>query len=160
METAKHCLDKAASSGIRVILDPGGISGPVDELMDERVFFLKPNEHEARILTGQEVIDFDSARQASEFLLSKGVQNVFLTHGNQGAYLFNKDVSLHIRIPGVKDSGVHDETGCGDQVTAIVASCLAEGRGLIESAELAVKAGTLQFYKAGIQPISREELFS
>jgi ribokinase len=160
METAKHCLDKAASSGIRVILDPGGISGPVDELMDERIFLLKPNEHEAKILTGQEVDDFDSARKASELLLSKGVQNVLITHGVQGAYLFNRDVSLHIRIPDVEDSGVHDETGCGDQVTAIVASCLAEGRELIVSAELAVKAGTLQFYKAGIQPISREELLS
>lgn len=160
METAEYCLDKAASSGIRVILDPGGISEPVDKLMDERVFLLKPNEHEARILTGQEVGDFDSARKASELLLSQGVQNVFITHGTQGAYLFNKDVSLYIRIPDVKDSGVHDETGCGDQVTAIVASCLAEERDLVESAELAVKAGTLQFYKAGIQPISREELFS
>jgi len=160
METAKYCLDKAASNGIRVILDPGGISGPVDELIDERIFLLKPNEHEARILTGQEVIDFDSARKASELLLSKGVQNVFITHGAQGAFLFNKDVSLHIRIPEAEDPGVHDETGCGDQVTAIVASCLAEGRDLIESAELAVKAGTLQFYEAGIQPISREALLS
>jgi sugar/nucleoside kinase (ribokinase family) len=93
-------------------------------------------------------------------LLSKGVQNVFITHGAQGAFLFNKDVSLHIRIPEAEDPGVHDETGCGDQVTAIVASCLAEGRDLIESAELAVKAGTLQFYEAGIQPISREALLS
>lgn len=160
METAEYCLDKAVSSGMRVILDPGGISGPVDKLMDERIFFLKPNEHEARVLTGQEVDDFDSARKASELLLSQGVQNVFITHGTQGAYFFNKDVSLHIRIPDVKDSGIHDETGCGDQVTAIVASCLAEGRGLVESAEMAVKAGTLQFYKAGIQPVSREELFS
>ncbi|MDH5467592.1 MAG: ribokinase [Candidatus Aminicenantes bacterium] len=160
METAKHCLDKAASSGIRVILDPGGISGPVDELMDERIFLLKPNEHEARILIGQGVDDFDSARKASELLLSKGVQNVLITHGAKGAYLFNKDVSLHIRIPDVEGTGVHDETGCGDQVTAIVASCLAEGRDLIESAELAVRAGTLQFFKAGIQPVSREELLS
>ncbi|MDH5706217.1 MAG: PfkB family carbohydrate kinase, partial [Candidatus Aminicenantes bacterium] len=107
-----------------------------------------------------EVDDFDSARKASELLLSKGVQNVLITHGAKGAYLFNKDVSLHIRIPDVEGTGVHDETGCGDQVTAIVASCLAEGRDLIESAELAVRAGTLQFFKAGIQPVSREELLS
>ncbi|MDH5744100.1 MAG: PfkB family carbohydrate kinase, partial [Candidatus Aminicenantes bacterium] len=81
METAKYCLDKADSSGIRVILDPGGISGPEDELIDERIFLLKPNEHEARILTGLEVDDFDSARKASELLLSKGIKNVFITHG-------------------------------------------------------------------------------
>jgi len=90
--------------------------------------------------------------------LSKGIQNILITHGSEGAYLFNREVSLHIRIPPVEETGNHDETGCGDQVTAIVASCLAEGRDLIESAELAVRAGTLQFYKAGIQPVSRQEL--
>ena len=71
-----------------------------------------------------------------------------------------KGVEDHLisRVPDVEDSAVPDETGCGDQVTAVVASCLAEGRDLIEAAGLAVRAGTLQFYKAGIQPITRKEL--
>ena len=158
METARYCIEKAASNGIRVVLDPGGISAPAAEIFDEKIFLLKPNEHETKILTGLPVNDFESARKAADILLSKGIQNILMTHGEEGAYLFNKDVSLHIRIPEVEDSAVHDETGCGDQVTAIVASCLAEGRDLIEAAELAVRAGTLQFTKAGIQPVSRQEL--
>jgi ribokinase len=158
METARYCIEKAASNGIRVVLDPGGMNAPAAEIFDEKIFLLKPNEHETKILTGLPVDDFESARKAADILLSKGIQNILMTHGEEGAYLFNKDVSLHIRIPDVEDSAVHDETGCGDQVTAIVASCLAEGKGLIEAAELAVRAGTLQFTKAGIQPVSRQEL--
>ena len=158
METARYCIEKAASNGIRVVLDPGGISAPAAEIFDEKIFLLKPNEHETKILTGLPVNDFESARKAADILLSKGILSILMTHGAEGAYLFNRDVSLHIRIPDVEDSAIHDETGCGDQVTAIVASCLAEGKGLIEAAELAVRAGTLQFTKAGIQPVSRQEL--
>ena len=160
LETAKYCMQKAASNGIRVVLDPGGISAPAAEIFDEKIFLLKPNEHETKILTGLPVDDFESAKKASDILLSKGIQNVLITHGAEGAYLFNRDVSLQIRIADVEDSTVRDETGCGDQVTAIVASCLAEGRDLIEAAELAVRAGTLQFTKAGIQPVSRQELLN
>jgi ribokinase len=158
MEMAKYCIEKAASNGIRVVLDPGGISAPAAEIFDEKIFLLKPNEHETKILTGLPVNDFESAKKAADILLSKGIQSILMTHGEEGAYLFNRDVSLHIRVPDVEDSAVHDETGCGDQVTAIVASGLAEGRDLIEAAELAVRAGTLQFTKAGIQPVSRQEL--
>jgi ribokinase len=158
METARYCIEKAVASGIRVVLDPGGISEPSAEIIDEKIFLLKPNEHETKILTGLPVDDFESAKKAAEVLLSKGIQNILITHGAEGAYLFNRDVSLHIRVPDVEESAVHDETGCGDQVTAIVAAGLAEGRDLIEAVELAVRAGTLQFHKAGIQPVSRQEL--
>jgi len=158
LETAKYCIEKAASNGIRVVLDPGGISAPIAEILDEKIFLVKPNEHESRILTGHAVNDFESAKKAGDNLLSKGIQNVLITHGAEGAYLFNREVSLHIRVPDVKESAVHDETGCGDQVTAIITSCLAEDRALVEAAELAVYAGTLQFHKAGIQPITQKEL--
>ncbi len=158
METAAYCIQKAASNGIRVVLDPGGISAPVADIFDEKIFLLKPNEHETKTLTGLAVDDFKSAKKAAGILLSKGIQNILITHGAEGAYLFNRDINLHIRVPAVEDSTVHDETGCGDQVTAIVASCLAEGKELKEASELAVRAGTLQFNKAGIQPIRRQEL--
>ncbi|UCE20664.1 MAG: ribokinase [Candidatus Aminicenantes bacterium] len=158
LETAKYCIQKAASNEIRVVLDPGGMSTPAAEIFDEKIFLLKPNEHETKILTGLPVDDFESAKRAADILLSKGIQNILITHGAEGAYLFNNDVSLHIRVPVVEDYTVHDETGCGDQVTAIMASGLAEGRDLVEAAELAVRAGTLQFNKAGVQPISRQEL--
>jgi ribokinase len=158
METAAYCLLKAKTHGLRVILDPGGISGPIGDILDEKIFLIKPNVHEARILTGITVTDRDTAEKAALELLSQGVQNVLLSCGNQGGYLFNEDLSEHIPCPPVKDTGVHDETGCGDQVTAVVASCLAEGKPLREAFRLAILAGTLQFYRAGIQPVSREAL--
>jgi ribokinase len=158
LETVKYCIEKAALNGIRVILDPGGVKRPLEDILNARIFLLKPNEHEARILTGHSIHDFKSAGKAAAALLSKGVQNVFISHGANGAYLFTKEKSLHLSCPKVEDTGTYDETGCGDQVTATVAACLAEGRDLVQAAKMSVLAGTLQFHKEGIKPISREEL--
>lgn len=158
--TAKYCIEKAAQNGIRVILDPGGISDSIDEMLSEKIFFMKPNEHEAQILTGVAIRDFESAKAAAQQLLAKGIDNVLITHGANGAYLFNKNTQLHLPIPPVHASTTRDETGCGDQVTAIVAAGLAEGKDLIAASRLAIKAGTLQFHKAGIQPVSKEELLN
>ncbi|MBU1339718.1 MAG: ribokinase [Acidobacteria bacterium] len=158
METAAHCIRKAARHGIPVVLDPGGISGPIDEILNERIFLLKPNEHEAKMLTGIPVVDGKSADQAARKLLSMGVQNVLLTCGGEGAYLFNSESSDHIPCHAVPETGACDETGCGDQVTAVAASCLAEGFSIEEAARSAVLAGTLQFHRAGIQPVAKEDL--
>lgn len=158
METADYCIEKAASNKIRVILDPGGVRGPIDEILDQRIFLLKPNRHEARILTGIDVGDMKTAGDAAKMIRSRGVANVFITCGERGGYLFSSEHSLHIPCPDVQDSAIHDETGCGDQVTAMMASCLAEGQTLIEAAISAIYAGTLQYYRAGIQPVNKKEM--
>jgi len=158
LATAKSAIRKAQENHIRIILDPGGIDKPIDDLLNGNIFLIKPNEHEAEIITGIRIKDFESARRAAQKMLSKGVQNVFITHGDKGGYLFNNQINLMIQIPQIGKSRIHDETGCGDQVTAILAACLSEGRSLTESAEISIVAGTLQFYRAGIQPISRTDL--
>ena len=158
LETVRHCLEKAATHGIPVILDPGGLGAAMDELLDERIFLIKPNEFEAAVLTGLSISGFDSAAEAAGRLLERGVRNVLITHGAQGAYFFNDTARLHIPCTEVPDSGAHDETGCGDQVTALAAAAVAEGRRITEAVRLAVLAGTLQFHRAGIQPVPRDEL--
>ncbi|MGD2295739.1 MAG: PfkB family carbohydrate kinase [Candidatus Aminicenantes bacterium] len=156
--TAKHCLEKAVKSRIRVILDPGGIDVPLDDAFFRNTFLIKPNAYEAEILTGVKIMDFFTAEKASRALRARGVQNVLITHGDKGAYFFNREDKIHIPCPEVTNTGIRDETGCGDQVTAILAACLAEDMGLAEAAKKAVHAGTLQFCRTGVQPIQREEL--
>jgi len=45
-----------------------------------------PNETEASILTGISVKDDASADQVAGYLLNKGVENVIITLGKQGAF--------------------------------------------------------------------------
>jgi len=160
IKAVEYSLEKAFDSGIKVILDPGGLEASVDSVLDEKIFLIKPNEHEAKILTREHVYDFESAGKAADRLLEKGIQHILITHGARGAYLFNQDIRKHIPIPQIDDTGTHDETGCGDQVTAVVAAGLAEKRNLLESVKLAVRAGTMQFYRKGIQSLSAKEILT
>jgi len=160
METALYSIKKAHDSGIKVVLDPGGIQTPPKGLLTEKIFLIKPNQHEARILSGIKVRDFDSASKAAGVFFSKGIQNVLITHGDKGAYFFNKQKSLHIPVPKVPETGTSDETGCGDQVSALTASGIAEGKDVSEVVELSVLGGTMQFHREGIQPVTKKELFN
>jgi ribokinase len=158
IETVQYAIEKAHKNNIRIILDSGGIRGSQDELLGEKIFMLKPNEHEAEILTGIQIHDFETAGLAAAKLLDKGICFVFITHGAKGGYLFGEGLGKHIAIPSHAEGEVCDETGCGDQVTAVLAACKSEDMDVVRSAELAIRAGTMQYYRAGIQPVSRQEL--
>ncbi len=160
LDTAAHAIRKAGESGLRVVLDPGGISPTqdVEALLQAGVYCIKPNEHEAKILTGVEVVDLPSAERAARNLLDRGVRNVLITHGSQGAYLFNADRADQIPVPPFSMETETDETGCGDQATAVLCSETLRGRPIDEAARAAVYAGTLQFHRRGIQPVHPEEL--
>jgi ribokinase len=160
LDVVEYCIEKAARNKIRVILDPGGITESIDGLLTPKIFLLKPNEFEAEIITGIKINDFESAGRAAQIILSRGVQNVFITHGSKGGYLFGENMEISLPVSQRISGQIRDETGCGDQVTATVAACLATGRDLLDAARLSIIAGTLQFYKAGIQPINKRELES
>lgn len=119
---------------------------------------MKPNEHEAEMLTGIKVTDFDNAQAAATKLHEQGVENILITAGGNGAFLFSQEHSMHIPIPGVKQSNERDETACGDQTMATLCASLQENVALEKAAERAVLAGTLQFYRPGVKPIDKNDL--
>ncbi len=159
-QTAVYAVKKANSLGVKVLFDPGGIEDNKDysELLSHKIFLIKPNEHEAKMLTGVEITDFESAKQAAQKLLEKGIENVFITCGMQGGYFFSKTQEKYIPTHNVADDSVKDETGCGDQTMAAIADSLIDGNDVLTAAGIGVVAGTLKFYKAGIAPITKQEL--
>lgn len=161
LPTARHAIHKAKNLGLRVVLDPGGIdsSMALEDLLSAGLYLIKPNEHEAKVLTGVDPVDFRSARLVAKKLRAKGVENILLTAGAEGAYLFTADDELHIPIPRVHTSGQdYDATGCGDQAMAALCASLQAGEPVESAARRAVLAGTLQFHRRGIQPLSRDDL--
>jgi len=160
LETATYAVKQANKHGLKVMFDPGGIEADNDlsELIAAGIYLIKPNEHEAKMLTGIEVTDFDTARQAAEKLQERGIVVVLITAGINGAYLFSKETQTQIPIPEVNAGNEKDETGCGDQTMAALCALLQDGKAIKEAAELAVLAGTLQFHRTGIQPVKRNEL--
>lgn len=159
-ETAVYAVKKANSLGIKVLFDPGGIEEKkkYDELLSQKIFLIKPNEHEAKILTGIEIKDYESAKVAGQKFLQRDIENVFITSGAQGGYFFSKSLEKYIPTHNVQDDTVKDETGCGDETMAAIADSLSEGNDIVTAVGIGIVAGTLKFYKAGIAPITKQEL--
>lgn len=159
--TAIYAIKVANRLNVKVILDPGGIEpdSDINDLFGSDIYLIKPNEYETEILTGIRVIDFETAKQAAVKLHGYGAQNVLITVGANGAYLFTNDVQEHIPVPVVAaGDDAMDATGCGDQVTATMCAFVQQGMNLPEAAKIAVLAGTLQFHKARVKPIAPTEL--
>ncbi len=159
-ETVLYAIKKANGLGIKVLLDPGGLDQGknYDQILEQKIFLLKPNEHEARFLTGIEVRDEGSAQESASKLLAGGIENVLITIGSQGGYLFEGQLRKHIPIPQVSVSNAQDETGCGDQAMAALVYGLLQKRNMEEAAKTAILAGTIQFYKPGIVPVETKEI--
>jgi ribokinase len=159
-QVAEHAVSAAARCSLKVVLDPGGWTGSAQYVhrFARDIFLIKPNVCETRQLTGVEVTDFSTAETAAGRLIRHGVQNVLITDGANGAYLFAGKVREHIEAPCVESSGPCDSTGCGDQVMAVLCALVCAGQDLADAAKAAVRAGTMQFHRAGVRPLTLDEI--
>ncbi len=150
VETIAEAIRLAQRAGVRVILDPA--PAPARELAAPlwSVDLISPNQTEAEVLTGIEVSDLDSAKEAARRLQQGGARDVVLKLGEMGSLVCAADGTMaHVRA---RTATIVDTTAAGDAFTAGLAVALAEGRGLIESAEFGCAAGTLACTVFGAQP--------
>ena len=147
MDTIEAIANNARSNQQKVILNPAPAQHLSNELL-KGLFLVTPNETEAAILTGIEVTDDGSAEKAADILLSKGVENVIITLGKQGAYFKNKDQSFRINAPEVK---AIDTTAAGDTFSGALAVALTENRDWEKAIEFAVTAASISVTRMGAQ---------
>jgi len=147
METIVAIAKNAKANHQRVILNPAPAQKLDDELLDG-LFLITPNETEASLLTGISVVDETTASQAATAFLNKGVQNVLITMGSQGAYFQNKNLSLMIDAPVVR---AMDTTAAGDTFSGALAVAITENMDWKKSIQFAVKAASLSVTKLGAQ---------
>jgi ribokinase len=145
----------AVGLGKRIILNPAPAQPLPDELLGQ-LFLITPNETEAEILTGIAVIDAASREEAAQALLAKGVQNVVITLGGDGAYLRTPAVGWH--LPTVRTQPL-DTTAAGDVFNGALAVALAEGEELPTAVAFANQAAAISVTRLGAQasaPYRRE----
>ena len=122
-----------------------------------KLYLITPNQTEAEILTGVEVVDEASAVKAAEALCALGVTKVVITLGSDGAMLYEDDKAEI--IPAHKVNAV-DTTAAGDVYNGAMCAALAEGMSLVEALRFATKASAISVSREGAQPSipSREEV--
>jgi len=154
--TVEYSLEKARRLGMLTILNPAPAS-PLSPSLLGLVDILTPNETEASILTGIEVKDPESAKRAAQELIERGVRQVIVTLGDQGAFLRGPDVEGH--FPAFPVEAI-DTTAAGDAFNGALASALAQGKALAEALSFANAAGALATTRWGAQPSlpGREEI--
>ena len=147
LETVECAARLAHRLGVPFILDPAPAQKLGEELLG-MVDVLTPNETEAQILTGIEVVDEDTARLAAERLLACGVKAVVLTMGAKGFLLSDKKGTEFVAAMKVDTV---DTTAAGDAFTGALAVGLARGQALRDAALFANHVAALSVMTMGAQ---------
>jgi ribokinase len=149
LTTVEHGLKIAHDNGVPTILNPAPAAA-LPETIYPLCDYLTPNETEAAALTGTPVTDLASAEAAATALLNRGVRNVVLTLGAQGALIKNNTLTCH--ISAVDAGPVVETTGAGDAFNGGLATALAEGLDLIESTRFACAVAGISVTRPGTAP--------
>jgi ribokinase len=147
LTTVLHAAKAAKALGRRVILNPAPAAQLPDELL-EGLFLITPNETEAQIITGIEVIDELTAEEAAQALKKRGVQNVIITLGSKGAWVSTSEHKL--LVPALKVEAV-DTTAAGDVFSGALAHCFSLNADFIDAVKYACKAAAISVTRMGAQ---------
>lgn len=105
-----------------------------------RVHTLKPNRIEAELLSGVQITDGESLRQAAQALLDQGVGRVFLSLGGDGVLAAQRG---EVRAVPICKAEMRNATGAGDAMMASLVWSFLSGRTLAESAAAGTAAAAL-----------------
>ncbi len=147
MVTIASVSKKAKANLQKVIINPAPAQNLSDELLNG-LFLITPNETEATLLTGIKVYDEITASQAAEIFLTKGVENVIITLGKQGAYFQNNTQNFKESAPVVQ---AIDSTAAGDTFSGALVVALAEGKNWENAVKFAIEAASISVTKMGAQ---------
>src|SRR5579859_1519430 len=148
---ALHALKIARDAGVPTLLNPA--PAPTTKLPDS-IFplcdYLTPNESEAAALVGFPVKTIEDAHRAADVLLQRGVHNVVITLGPQGAYVKNDVIAVQV---AAYDAGpVVETTGAGDAFNGGFAVAIAEGKDIVAAARFGCATAGISVTRAGTAP--------
>lgn len=155
IETVEYAASIAKKHGRKVILNPAPASVLSNSFLSS-VHTILPNRIEAEMLSGIKVVDAESARRAATAIGEKGIENVVITLGKDGAYVKEKEECAMIPARQVETI---DTTGAGDVFCGAFSVYLSENHTLTESVEFANAAAALAVTRIGAQsaiPYKRE----
>lgn len=148
METIEAVAIDAKANNQKIIINPAPAQALSDALLNG-LFLVTPNETEAALLTGVTVTDEVTASVAADVFLKKGVQNVVITLGRQGAFFKNADLIFKISAPIVT---AVDTTAAGDTFSGALAVAITEGMDWEQAIGFAIEAASISVTRMGAQP--------
>ena len=134
-------LSKNVKAKVEIVLDTRG--NLIQENMHNNLF-IKPNIHELREMFGEKLETKEEIVNKCKYFLDKGIKNVILSRGGEGALLVNKDFVLEASVPKGKS------IGAGDSMVAGFVAGYTKGMSIEDSFKLAVASGSATAYSYGL----------
>ncbi|MFP4662526.1 MAG: 1-phosphofructokinase family hexose kinase [Halanaerobiales bacterium] len=125
--------------GVKTILDTSG--EPLRLGIESKPYIIKPNLVELSDLIGRRLNSMSDVYQAMQTILAKGVENIIVSVGEQGAFYANKEDCYQVVPPEIR---VADTTvGAGDSMVAGLAIAIEEGYDFLQMAKYVTSIATL-----------------
>lgn len=140
-----NAIKLANKLGVRVVMNPAPYSHNVLECL-AYADVITPNETEASLLSGIEIVDPGSAKAAAQAIVRLGARRVIITMGSRGALLYDGVQFQH--IPALPALSV-DTTGAGDAFNGAFAAALSEGKSIVQAATLACAFASMAVEREG-----------
>jgi ribokinase len=147
LATVEFVASLAAFKGAKVLLNPAPALELPDSLLKD-LFIITPNRKEAEMLTGIEVKNIDTAKEAAIMIKKRGVKNVIITLGAEGAIVVHDTTITHVQTFAVQ---AVDTTAAGDVFNGALATAIAEGKDILAATAFACKAAAISVTKMGAQ---------
>lgn len=141
-----EAIRRLAAEGVKVLLDPAP-AVPLPGDLYKSIAILKPNEHEAELLSGIRVASPEDAFRAGEWFLEKGVATAIITMGALGAAIVDRGRKIYLPAPKVEAA---DSTGAGDIFSGSLLAALSKGFDLTEAVRYANCAASISVTRMGV----------
>ncbi|MCE5343601.1 MAG: ribokinase [Eubacteriales bacterium] len=134
------------AEGVKTLLDPAPAAALPMEVYPA-IDIIKPNEHEAEILTGVHITTPEEAYRAGDILIGRGVKTAIITLGAKGTVIVTADEKAFVpaRIVDAKDT-----TGAGDVFSGSFLAALSKGYPLKEAVQYANCAASISVQRLGV----------
>lgn len=155
MYELKCLLQRLKENGVRIVIDSKSFS--IEDILEIGPWLIKPNQEEISAYFKKEVKTFDDCKEISQELCEKGVENVMISLGAQGALLATADGVYRAVPPAIQAVST---IGAGDSAIAGFLTAWSQGEEPKRCLRLAVSFGTAACQKSGTSAPSPAEVLN
>ncbi|MBE6956920.1 MAG: hypothetical protein E7450_05670 [Ruminococcaceae bacterium] len=147
LSAVKDFLKQAAGQGTKVVVDSRSFA--YADLLEVKPWFIKPNQEEISAYLGSPVETIEQAAKAATALHEKGIANVLVSMGGDGAVLACDEGLFRGEVPPVQ---VRSTIGAGDSSIAGFLAAAGEGADAAERLRRALAFGSAACMTEGTLP--------
>lgn len=133
------------AAGARFVLDTSGEALPA--LIASKPFLIKPNKEELGDLFGTKIADKQHAVECASQLAARGVQNVIVSMGAEGAILVDGERAYWAEAPAGK---MINTVGAGDSMVSGFIAALSQGKSKVEAFRYGIASGSATAFRADL----------